>query len=304
MDYLLSTDALTKQYGSCKAVDGVSMHVRRGGIYGLIGQNGAGKTTLMKMISGLAIPTSGSFSLFGQPCDGSSPRMSRVGLLIEHPGFYAGMSAEENMKLKCIALGVRHKETVGRLLETVGLSDTGKKPVRSFSLGMKQRLGIALALVGNPDLLILDEPINGLDPQGIAEVREMLLRLNREQNITLIISSHILEELSKIATEYGIIHKGVLVRELSREQLLSECSDRIELKTDDTSRACTALEGLGITCYKVVDPDTIHIFDLTADCGNITMTLAQNGVKTSSVFVKNGTLEDYFISLTGGIANA
>ncbi|MDE6724597.1 MAG: ATP-binding cassette domain-containing protein, partial [Ruminiclostridium sp.] len=210
MEYLLTTNAVTKQYGRQRAVNAVSIHIRQGAIYGLIGRNGAGKTTLLKMISGLAAPSEGDFSLFGKTGREVSEYMSRIGSLIENPGIYPNLSAPENLQLKCLAMGIRKKGVIGELLETVGLGDTGKKKVRNFSLGMKQRLGIALALVGDPDLVILDEPINGLDPQGIAEIRETIFKLNKEKNITFIISSHILEELSKIATDYGIIHNGIL----------------------------------------------------------------------------------------------
>lgn len=303
MEYLLTTNSLTKQYGRHKAVNAVNLHVRQGDIYGLIGRNGAGKTTILKIISGLAAPTSGDFSLFGESGKGAAIYMSRIGTLIEAPGIYPNMSAAENLKVKCLAMGVRKKGVIGELLKTVGLSDTGKKKVKNFSLGMKQRLGIALALVGDPDLLVLDEPINGLDPQGIAEIRETLFKLNKERGITLIISSHILEELSKIATHYGIIHDGVLLQELTREELLARCSERIELKTSDTRRACTVLENMGITDYKVVDADTIHIFERLNDGGEITMALAQNHVKTMGITVKNEALEDYYLNLTGGAAN-
>ena len=193
---------------------------------------------------------------------------------------------------------------IEELLDIVGLSDTGKKKVKNFSMGMKQRLGIALALVGDPDLVILDEPINGLDPQGIAEVRDTLSRLNRERELTMIISSHILEELSKIATHYGIIHDGVLLQELTREELLERCSERIELKTDDTRRACTVLDEMGITGYKVVDADTIHIFERLNDSGEITMALAAHQIRTMGITVKNEALEDYYLNLTGGGVNA
>ena len=216
MEYLLHTNGLTKQYGRHKAVNAVNIHIRQGDIYGLIGRNGAGKTTILKMISGLAAPTEGEFSLFGKTGKEAYQYMSRIGTLIEAPGVYPNMSAAENLKLKCLAMGVRKKGVIEELLKTVGLSNAGKKKVKHFSLGMKQRLGIALALVGDPDLVILDEPINGLDPQGIAEIRETLSRLNKEKNITFIISSHILEELSKIATNYGIIHDGVLLQEMTR----------------------------------------------------------------------------------------
>ncbi len=304
MEYILSTNSITKRYGKQKAVDNVSLHIRQGEIYGLIGRNGAGKTTLLKIISGLASPTEGDFSLF--VCEGAdrSRVMHRIGTLIENPGLYPNLSAAENLKLKCIAMGVRDKEQINRLLDMVGLSGTGKKNVGKFSLGMKQRLGIALALVGEPDLVVLDEPINGLDPQGIAEVRDIIERLNKEQGITFIISSHILEELAKISTSYGMIHNGALIKELTREELLKECSERIELKTDDNAKACTVLEGMGITEYKVVDKDTIQIFERITDSGDIAVELAKNGIKTLSITVRNEALEDYYLNLTGGAANA
>ena len=295
MEYILETKNLTKQYGRQKAVDSVNLHVRQGDIYGLIGRNGAGKTTIMKMISGLAAPTEGSFSIFGHEGRTAELYMSRLGTLIEAPGIYPNMTARANLKIKCLAMGVRKKNEIDELLEIVGLADTGRKSVKNFSLGMKQRLGIALALVGEPDILILDEPINGLDPQGIAEVRETLARLNREKNITFIISSHILEELSKIATNYGIINDGVLIKEMTREQLLTECSERIELKTNDTARACTVLDQMGISKYKVVDADTIQIFERLDDGGSITMALAENNVKTMGITVKTEALEDYYL---------
>ncbi|WP_242972517.1 ATP-binding cassette domain-containing protein [Lachnoclostridium sp. An169] len=304
MEYLLSTNSLTKQYGRHKAVNSVNIHIRQGDIYGLIGRNGAGKTTLLRLISGLASPTEGDFTLFGARGKEACRYLSRVGTLIESPGVYPNMSAADNLRLKCLAMGVRRKNEVEELLHIAGLADTGKKKVKNFSLGMKQRLGIALALVGDPDLVVLDEPINGLDPQGIAEIRDTLSCLNRERNITLIISSHILEELSKIATRYGIIHDGVLLQELTREELLERCSERIELKTDDTRKACTVLERMGITRYKVVDPDTIHIFERLGDSGEITMALAENQIRTMGITVKNEALEDYYLNLTGGDRNA
>lgn len=300
MEYLLTTHHLTKTYGRHKAVDGVSLHLRQGDIYGLIGRNGAGKTTLLKLLSGLAAPTAGDFTLFGATGRRARAYLSRVGTLIEAPGIYPNLSAAENLKLKCLALGVRQKGLVPHLLATVGLEGAGRKQVRNFSLGMKQRLGIALALVGDPDLLILDEPINGLDPQGIAEVRETLSTLNRERNLTLLLSSHILEELSKVATRYGILHDGVLLQELTRQELLEKCGERIELKTTDTRRACTVLEGMGITRYQVVDRDTLCIYERLHDGGAITMALAQAGVQTTGITVRSEALEDYYLNLTGG----
>lgn len=303
MEYLLSTRCLTKRYGKHNAVNKVNLHIRHGDIYGLIGRNGAGKTTILKMLGGLSSPTEGEISIFGKTGREALPLMSRIGVLIEHPGLYLNMSAAENLKLKCMAMGIRKKGYTDELLKTVGLSDAGKKRVKSFSLGMKQRLGIALALIGEPDVLILDEPINGLDPQGIVDMREILFKLNKEKDITIVISSHILEELSKIATNYGIIHNGVLLEEISREELFSKCSERIELVTDNTKSACTVIEAMGIKNYKVVSDNTIHIFEQLDDCGTITLKLAEKNIKTVRISVQNEALEDYYLNMTGGNEN-
>lgn len=303
MDYILTTNGLTKTYGKHNAANNISIHVRQGDIYGLIGRNGAGKTTLLKMVGGLSTPTAGEFALFGYTGKERAQVMHRVGSLIENPGIYPNLTAAENLNLKCIALGVRDKNVVPQLLETVGLANVGKKKVGKFSMGMKQRLGIALALVGEPDLVILDEPINGLDPQGVAEVRETIKKLNQERNITFIISSHILDELAKIATNYGIIQNGNLLQELTKEELLNKCSERIELKTNDTAKACTVLEKMDIHEYKVVDGDTIQIFERLHDSGGITMNLAQNNVTILGISLKNESLEDYYLNLTGGGSN-
>ena len=303
MDYLLSTNCLTKQYGKHKAADNITMHVKQGSIYGLIGRNGAGKTTVLKMLSGLASPTSGEITFFNKTSKDVYPLMSRMGSLIEQPGLYMDMSAADNLKMKCLAVGVKKKGYVDELLSTVGLSDVGKKRVKSFSLGMKQRLGLALALVGEPDLIILDEPINGLDPQGIVEIREIILKLSLEKNITVIISSHILEELSKIATNYGIIHGGRLLEELSREELIQKCSERIELQTENVSSAATVIESMGITNYKVIDSRTIQIFERIDEVVDITLKLAESRVKIDGIGVKNENLEDYYLNMTGGVQN-
>lgn len=225
--YLLSTEDLTKQYGNHKVVRRINMHIKKGAIYGFIGRNGAGKTTFLKMICGLSTPTAGSINAFGQTGRELCNVRSRIGCLIESPGLYGNMTAFENLAMKCRLLGIKDisKESQS-LLKIVGLEDTGRKKVRQFSLGMKQRLGIALALVNSPELLILDEPINGLDPQGIAEIREVLLHLNRELGITILISSHILGELSKIATDYGIIDHGLLLEEFPSSALDSRCKQR------------------------------------------------------------------------------
>ncbi len=301
MDYLLSTTNLTKQYGKHTAVKSVNLHLRQGEIYGLIGRNGAGKTTFLKMAGGLAAPTSGQISLFGRTGQEADICAARVGSLIEEPGIYPNLTAEQNLKIKCIAMGVRDQDAPEQLLRTVGLEEAAGKKVRKFSLGMRQRLGIALALVGDPDLLLLDEPINGLDPQGIVEVRKMLQQLNEERGITMIISSHILEELAKLATRYGIIDNGTLLTELSREELMQKCSERIELKADQPQLACTVLEEMGIHNYKVVGDDVIQIFERLEDTGEISITLAQKGIRVMEMTIRQEALEDYYLNLTGGV---
>lgn len=300
MEYLLTTDAISKHYGIQKAVDNVTIHVKQGAIYGLIGRNGAGKTTLLKMISGLARPTSGGFTIFDQREKYGNLYRSRIGALIESTGYFPNLTAYENLKLKCLAIGVRDDKIIYKLLETVGLSDAGKKRVKNFSLGMKQRLGIALALVNSPDLVILDEPINGLDPQGIAEIRETIYRLNVEENITFIISSHILEELSKIATDYGILHKGTLLQELTKDEITEKCSERIEIKINYPELACPVLEKDGISHYKVHNDNTIYIFDHLNESGKIVSSLAENDIEVLSVTTTKMALEDYFLNITGG----
>ncbi len=304
MEYLLTTNGITKSFGKHRAVDNVSIHIKQGGIYGLIGKNGAGKTTLLRMISRLASADSGDITFFGHSGNDCSEIMDRMGVLIENAGYFPNLSATENLKLKSIAMGVEHNTSVSKLLEIVGLKDTGKKKVKNFSLGMKQRLGIALALVGNPDLVILDEPINGLDPQGIVEVREIIEKLNQENNITFIISSHILEELSKIATDYGIINQGKLIAEFSEEEFAQKCKERIEVITENAEKACTVLEKYGITKYKVVDSQTIEIYERLNEIPEITQAFGNDGIRIKGISLKNETLEDYYLSITGGNKNA
>ena len=299
-DYLLSTSGLTKEFKNHKAVNNVSVHIKKGAIYGFIGRNGAGKTTFMKMISGLSAPTRGEICFFG--CKGSELKKvrSRVGCLLEDPGIYPNMSAFDNIKMKCIANGIYKKEYVLELLETAGLKDTGKKPVKKFSLGMKQRLGIALALTGEPDLLVLDEPINGLDPQGIAEIRETIHRLNTERNMTIMISSHILGELSKLATDYGIIHNGQLLQEVTAEELRQLCRERIELTVDNPQMALPVLDQLGIIHYTVMDKEHIYIFEKIRESARINAQLVKAGILVSELRIKDEELENYYFELTGG----
>ena len=304
MEYLLSTDCLTKKFKNQTAVDKVSLHIRKGEIYGLIGKNGAGKTTFLKMISGLSKPDSGDISFFGYHGAEFGKVISRIGVLIEAPGLYADMSAYDNLKLKCICAGIYRPGYIENILKIVGLEDTGKKKAGHFSLGMKQRLGIGMALVGEPDLLVLDEPINGLDPEGIAEVRETLLRLNRENGLTIIISSHILEELYKIATNYAIIDKGHLIKELSREELSTACREHIEIKMKHPEAALPILDTLGFKDYRMTDENTVHIFERLDESGKITMELSRKNIYIESISVINESIEDYFLGLTGGDCHA
>ncbi len=284
MEYVVDTRELTKQFGQHKAVDSVSLHIKRGEIYGFIGRNGAGKTTFMKMVSGLSSPTSGELKLFGAAG--------------KEAGLYGGMSAKDNLHLKCLALGIYGRGYEDSLLAAAGLADAGRKMVRQFSLGMKQRLGIAMALAGEPDLLVLDEPVNGLDPQGIAEIRELLLKLKEEKNMTILISSHILEELYKVADTFGIIHKGVLVQELSKEELDEKCNDYTEIRTKDTKKACPVIEQAGCRNYQVMPDESIRIFDAVYDPGKLNMELANAGCMVQSLQVVSGKLEEYFLNLT------
>lgn len=303
-ELLLQTAGLTKQFGHHKAVDHIDVHIKKGAIYGLIGRNGAGKTTFLRMVSGLASPTSGKVELFGYSGRDLKRVRSRVGCLIEAPGLYGNMTAYENLNMKCKFFGIKKNGYINDILNIVGLNDTGKKKTKNFSLGMKQRLGIGLALVGEPDLLVLDEPINGLDPQGIAEVRDTILRLRRERNMTIIISSHILEELSKIATDYGIIHNGGLLQELTRDELMKLCSERIELTLERPKQAVPILDAMGITQYQVVDQEHIQIYERLNDSAEINMALVEAGIGVKGMSVTSEELETYFLKLTGGVQNA
>lgn len=298
-EYVIETKNLTKKYGSFIAVHAANMSVKKGSIYGLIGRNGAGKTTIMKMVCGLTNSSKGKIRLFGSD-DDNNLAYRRMGTLIENPGIYGRMSAYDNMKCRAICLGINNQDKkIKELLELVGLANNQKGAVKKFSLGMKQRLGIALALLGEPDLLVLDEPINGLDPQGIMEIRETLLKLNKEKNITILISSHILEELSKIATDYGIIKDGRIIEEISREQLMEKCMERIEIVIDNPDKAATVIEGMGIKKYKVVDKETIHIYESLDNTGEINRELVNNDIMVRGINVNSESIENYFIDLTG-----
>ena len=303
-EILLQTSGLTKKYGHHKAVDHVNIHIKKGAIYGFIGRNGAGKTTCLRMISGLAKPTEGEITLFGYQGKELKEVRSRIGCLIEAPGLYGNMIAYENLKIKCRLFGISKPGYIEEILETVGLKDVGKKKTKHFSLGMKQRLGIGLALVGEPDLLVLDEPINGLDPQGIAEVRDTIQSLCDQRNMTVLISSHILEELSKIATDYGIIHNGVLLQELTRDELMKRCSERIEITLECPEAAIPVLDRMGFTSYQVTDKHHIHVFERLNESDVLNMALARAGVPVRGIAVTSEELENYFLNLTGGASHA
>ena len=299
-ELLLQTRNLTKQYGRHRAVDDVNMHIKKGAIYGFIGRNGAGKTTCLKMISGLSTPSYGEIEMFGYKGKDLQKVRSRVGCLIEAPGLYGNMSAYDNLNIKCKLTGIKKKGYIEELLKTVGLDTVGEKKTKHYSLGMKQRLGIALALVGEPDLLILDEPINGLDPQGIVEVRETIQKLAKERGMTICISSHILEELSNLATDYGIIHNGCLVQELTREELMKKCSERIELTLDNPKQAIPVLDDMGFNSYQVIDKEHIHIFERLGESASLNMELAKAGIPVKGISITSEELENYFLRLTGG----
>ena len=299
MDYILETENLTKNYGRKKALEEVSIHVEQGAIYGLVGRNGAGKTTLMKIVCGLIKKNGGSYSIFGKKDGEIGSIMQRVGLLIESPGIFDEYDALTNLKLKCSLLGIRGEAEPKRLLKLVGLENAGKKKAKNFSLGMKQRLGIGIALAGSPDLVVLDEPINGLDPQGIIEMRDMIRNLNKENGTTFIISSHILDELSKIATKYGIINYGKLVEEVTAEELFTKCESRIELVTDNAPAAVTVLEKIGFTQYKVLENGRIYIYEQFDRTGDITLALASAGITTFEIVRKLETVENYYMRLVG-----
>ncbi|AEY67425.1 ATP-binding cassette domain-containing protein [Clostridium sp. BNL1100] len=305
-EYIMQTFGLTKKYGEIISVSNLNMKIKKGDIYGFIGRNGAGKTTTIRMITGLVTPTSGEIELFahksGKIINAGLPR---IGSIIEHPALYTDFTAYENMELRGKLLGIPDKKVIHSILETVELSEVGKKKVKNFSLGMRQRLGLALALLGNPDFLILDEPINGLDPEGIVEMRKLLKRLNEEQGITILISSHILGELSKLATRYGVINNGTLVEEFTAKELELKCRRYLRLKVSDSSMASFILEDIFKTTNYEVQPDNIiKLYDLIDMSGEICLELAKSNVKIYSIESKGNDLEDYFMKLMGGNNNA
>lgn len=304
MDYILQTNSLTKKYKDFQALNGLTMNVPKGSIYGFVGKNGAGKTTLIRLICGLQEPTSGNFTLYSIRNDSKDIIRSRrrMGAVVETPSIYMDMTAEENLKYQYNVLGLPSYDGIPELLKLVGLENTGNKKVKNFSLGMKQRLGIAIALAGNPDFLVLDEPINGLDPQGIVEMRELVLKLNREQQITVLISSHILDELSRLATHYGIIDNGRMVKELSAEELEATCHKCIRMEVSNTTVLARVLDSMKLE-YKIISATTADVF-AKINVTQLTVALAKENCEVMSMHEKDETLESYYISLVGGDYNA
>ena len=297
---VIQTRGLSKRYKDRWAVDRLELVVEQGDIYGFIGQNGAGKSTTLKLLCGLARPTQGEALIFGKPVRDSVARR-RVGALIEQPGLYPDLSGRENLRLYAALLGLDNPERqVGEILKTVGLSPKEKKPVRHYSMGMKQRLGVALALLGGPDLLLLDEPINGLDPEGIREMRELLLRLNRERGLTLVISSHILGELSKIATRYGIIQNGRMVEQITAADLEQKCTDYLHLRCDQPQKAAALLEKeLGLVRWEMRPEGEIRIYE-AVDAKAVGRLLTQAGIPVEEMGLHRQDLEGYFLERMGG----
>ncbi len=300
MEYVLTTEKLSKQYGRFKALDGLSMHVPKGAVYGFVGRNGAGKTTLIRLICGLQCPTAGTYTLYGTSAADKNIAKARrrMGAVVETPSIYLDLTAEDNLKEQYLILGQPSFEGIPELLRLVGLEDTGKKKARHFSLGMKQRLGIAVALAGDPDLLVLDEPVNGLDPQGIIEIRELILRLNRERQITVLISSHILDELAKLATHYGFIDSGRIVKEMSAQELEAACRKCVHITVSDTGALARVLDGMGIE-YKICSEQEADVF-AQLNVSQLTLALAKEQCEVRSMQERDESLESYFVNLVGG----
>ena len=303
MEYVLTTSALSKKYRKFEALKDLTMHIPKGAIYGFVGRNGAGKTTLIRVICGLQEPTSGEYAIYGISNKDRQIAKSRhrMGAVVETPSIYLDMTAEDNLKQQALVLGLPNYESIPEILKLVGLENTGKKKARNFSLGMKQRLGIAVALIGNPDFIVLDEPINGLDPQGIVEIRELILKLNREHGITVLISSHILGELSKLATHYGFIEKGHIVKEISASDLEAACRKCVRVEVSDTKALARVLDEKEMD-YEIVTERTANIYgEITLS--TLVLALTKENCELISSHEQDENLETYFINLIGGGEN-
>ena len=300
MDYILETRSLSKHYGHFKALDGMDMHVPKGAIYSLVGKNGAGKTTLIRLICGLQEPSAGSFTLYGTENRDKAivKARRRMGAVVETPSIYLDMTAEDNLKMQYRVLGLPSFEGIDQLLRLVGLENTGRKKARHFSLGMKQRLGIAVALAGDPDFLVLDEPVNGLDPQGIIEIRELILKLNRERQISVLISSHILDELSRLATHYGFVDSGRMVKEISAEELDAVCRKCVRLVVSDVKPLARVLDSMGIE-YNILSPTQADVF-ANVNLSGLVNALTKESCELIAAQERDESLESYYVNLVGG----
>lgn len=300
MEYVLKTNALNKNYRGFKALNELSMNIPKGTIYGFIGKNGAGKTTLIRLICGLQEPTSGDYTLYGRKNTDKEIVKSRrrMGAVVETPSIYLDMTAVDNLKVQYRILGIPSFDGLTEILKLVGLENAGKKKAKNFSLGMRQRLGIAIALVGDPDFLVLDEPVNGLDPQGIIDIRELILKLNREQQITVLISSHILDELSKFATHYGFIDNGHIVKEMSAVELEAACKKCVRMEVSNTKILAHVLDEMKID-YKIITDKIVDVY-AKVNISRLTVALAKENCEVISMQERDESLESYYISLVGG----
>ncbi len=302
INYVLRTNKLSKHYNGQHVLNGVNMNVKKGDIYGFIGRNGSGKTTLFRAIAGLINISEGSIELFGK--DDPTLIMNerkRIGTLIEKPGFNSNMTAGENMELIRLQRGIPGKEPIEEKLKLVGLNDVENKKVKNFSLGMKQRLGIAIALLGDPEFLILDEPINGLDPMAIVQMRELFKKLNKEKGTTILISSHVLSELDQIASVFGIINNGELIEEISHKELEEKSKKAIEIKVTNTEKSTWVLENvLNTNNYKVLPEGTIKLYDYIDKPEEVSKALTEEGIMIKQIVVVGDDLEEYYMNLVGG----
>ena len=303
MEYILEAKNIEKKYGHFKALDNLNMHIPKGAIYGLIGKNGAGKTTLIRLLCGLQRPTSGEYTLYGTLNNSRkiAEERKRVGGIVETPSICLDMTAEDNLKEQYKIIGLPSYDNLQEILELVRLNNTGKKTAKHFSLGMKQRLGLAISLVGNPDLLILDEPINGLDPEGIIEIRELILRLNKEKGITFLISSHYLDELSKIATFYGIIDKGKIIKEIDKDELEQNFRTRTQINVSNLKECAKYLEEKNFT-YKVISDSIVDIYE-KINVSELVIALSKRNCIVNDYQEKGESLENYYLNLIGGAKN-
>ena len=303
MEYILKTNDLVKRYGRYEALNGLTMNVPKGSIYGLVGKNGAGKTTLIRLICGLQNPTSGEYSIYGVSNKQKEIIQSRhrMGAVVETPAIYLDMTAEDNLKVQHCVLGLPSFDEIPHVLKMVGLENTGKKKARNFSLGMRQRLGIAVAIVGSPDFLVLDEPTNGLDPQGIVEMREIILKLNRQHGITILISSHILDEMARLATHFGFIDNGQMIEEISASELNAACRKCIHVSVSNIKALSKMLDDIGLE-YTIFPNNEADIFG-ELNVTELVLKLSAENCDVKSLYERDESLENYYINLLGGISN-